>query len=98
MPDIERELASLREMAFGGSRPKKAAEPSTTIFAQGEGTAEVPRRVLEKASGMLVDLKLVGDGGNHFVPGAIKVELPPLERGSRARVRIEIELVEGEDG
>jgi signal recognition particle receptor subunit beta len=97
MPDIERELASLREMAFGAGPAKKdkKAEASTTVFAQGEGKAEVPWAVLEKVSGMLVDLKLVGDGGNHFVPGAIKVELPAIERGARAKVRLEIELVEG---
>ena len=97
MPDIERELASLREMAFGGGRAKKAREASTTIFAQGEGKAEVPRGVLEKASGMLVDLKLVGDGGNHFVPGAVRVELPAIERGARAKIRLEIELVEADE-
>jgi hypothetical protein len=45
---------------------------------------------------MLVDLKLVGDGGNHFVPGAVKVELPAIERGARAKIRLEIELVEAE--
>ena len=94
MPDIERELASLREMAFGGAKKaKKAEEASTTILAQGEGKAEVPRGVLEKASGMLVDLKLVGEGGNHFVPGAVKLELPGIERGARVKVRLEIELV-----
>jgi len=47
---------------------------------------------------MLVDLKLVGDGANHFIPGAIKVELPPIEPGARAKVRLEIELTEEDDG
>ena len=95
-PDIERELVKLREMAFGRGRSRKAEEPSTTIFAKGEGTAEVPKGVLGKASGILVDLKLVGDGANHFIPGAIKVELPPIEPGARAKVRLEIELSEKE--
>ena len=95
-PDIERELGKLREMAFGRGRPKKAEEPSTTIFAEGEGTAEVPKGVLGKALGILVDLKLVGDGANHFIPGAVKVELPAIESGARAKVRLEIELIEEE--
>ena len=95
-PDIERELGKLREMAFGLGRSKKAEEPSTTIFAEGEGTAEVPKGVLGKASGILVDLKLVGDGANHLIPGAIKVELPAIEPGARAKVRLEIELIEEE--
>lgn len=94
-PDIERELVKLREMAFGRG-PKKAEEPSTTIFAEGEATAEVPKGVLGKASGILVDLKLVGGGANHFIPGAIKVELPAIEPGARAKVRLEIELTEEE--
>ncbi len=99
MPDIERELAKLREMAFGSGRSqkKKAEEPKTTIFAEGAGTARVPKGVLGKISGMLVDVKLVGDGANHFIPGAIKMELPPIERGARAKVRLEIELTEEDD-
>jgi len=102
-PDIERELVKLREMAFGSGRSqkvqeaKKAEESSTTIFAEGEGTAAVPKGVLGKVSGMLVDLKLVGDGANHFIPGAIKVELPAIEPGGRAKVRLEIELMEEEE-
>ena len=91
-------LVKLREMAFGRGRSKEAEEPSTTIFAEGEGTAAVPKGVLGKVSGMLVDLKLVGDGANHFIPGAIKVELPPIEAGARAKVRLEIELTEEDDG
>ena len=107
MPDIERELANLREMAFGSGRsqksqeaqkPQQSEEASTTIFAEGEATARVPKGVLGKASGILVDLKLVGDGANHFIPGAIKVVLPPIEPGARAKVRLEIELTEEYDG
>ena len=97
-PDIERELVKLREMVFGRGRSKKAEEPSTTIFVEGEGTTEVPKGVLGKASGILVDLKLVGAEANHFIPGAIKVELPPIEPGARAKVRLEIELTEEDDG
>jgi hypothetical protein len=97
-PDIERELVKLREMAFGTGRSKKAEDPSTTILVEGEATAVVPKGVLGKASGILVDLKLVGDGANHFIPGAIKVGLPAIEPGARAKVRLEIELREEEDG
>jgi hypothetical protein len=86
-------------MAFGTSRShqKKSKESSTTIFAQAEGTAEVPKGVLGRASGVVVDLKLVGDGANHSIAGAIKVELPPIEPGAKAKLRLDIELSEAQD-
>ena len=98
-PDIERELAKLREMAFGTSRSreKKSKESSTTVFAQAEAIAEVPQGVLGRASGVVVDLRLVGDDASHSIAGAIKVELPPIEPGGTAKLRLEIELKEARD-
>lgn len=98
--DIERELSSLREMAFGKPQKQEPVDPSTTVFAEGDGAAVLPRGTFDKASGVLVDLKIVGDDVNLAVPGAIRIELPPVEPGARAKLRLEIELTEeeGSDG
>jgi hypothetical protein len=90
--DIERELESLRSMAFGGSREKRGAPSAALISARGE--ALVPRAALEKASGLVVDLRLVAEGMSHPVPGVVRVELPPHSPGEKARLKLEIELQE----
>lgn len=98
--DIERELSKLREMAFGGtpaSAKPTTAESAATVLASAEGAAAVPRDVLRKATGVLVDLKVVGDDASHTIPHAVKVELPEIEPGGTAKIRFEIELSEEEE-
>jgi hypothetical protein len=95
--DIERELESLRAMAFGASRDQRDAQGSETLLSA-RGDALVPRSALEKASGLVVDLRLVAEGMSHPVPGVVRIELPPHRKGAKARLKLEIELQEdGED-
>ncbi|MGH9335972.1 MAG: GTP-binding protein [Vicinamibacteria bacterium] len=91
--DIERELEQLRQMAFGAPRSRKPPPPSTLLLT-GKGTALVPAETLARASGLAVDLKLVADGSTHVAPAVVRIELPPHERGGRARLSLEIEIGE----
>jgi signal recognition particle receptor subunit beta len=91
--DIERELEKLRRMAFGSARGKKA-ESAPSAVVTGKGKARVPADVLAKASGVVVDLRLVSEGSSHVAPGVVRIELPPAEEGSRKRLELEIEIEE----
>jgi hypothetical protein len=89
--DIERELEKLRRMAFGGARGKKS-DSAPPLVLTGKGSAQVPADALAKASGVFVDLRLVSEASSHSSPGVVRIELPPRERGTRTRLRLEIEL------
>jgi hypothetical protein len=93
--DIEQELRKLRELAFGAAPPKKG-EPPATSFVQGKGRAAVTTGALEKTSGVVVDLKLLGEGFSESVPGVLRVEMPPRQTGERVKLRLEIELTDSE--
>jgi signal recognition particle receptor subunit beta len=93
--DIERELEKLRRMAFGTARGKKAESSPPTILT-GKGSAQVPADILAKASGVVVDLRLVSEGASHGAPGVVRIELPPREKGARTRLQLDIEI--SEDG
>lgn len=97
--DIERELVKLRELAFGGIKTggKPVEESTTTVRASAEGAAKVPKGLLAKASGVFADLKIVGDDASHTISGAVKVDLPKIEPGSRAKIRFEVELSETDE-
>ena len=94
--DIDRELSNLREMAFGTAKAKKkeGAKQDNEVLVEGAAVIEVPTKVLEKTLGVVVDLKLVGDDTNHTVLKAIRVELPPREKGTKTRLRLELDLTE----
>jgi len=95
--DIERELLKLREMAFADRRGnREAPEKSKTDYLEATGKVAAPREALMKATGVLVDLKLVGAGPSHVIPGVVKLELRPHEPGALTRLRLEIELSEDE--
>ena len=96
--DIDRELSSLREMAFGTAKGKKRKVPKggREVLVEGAAIVEVPAKVLEKTSGVVVDLQLVGDDTHHTVLKAIRVELPPPEKGTRTRLRLDLDLTEPE--
>lgn len=96
--DIDRELSNLREMAFGTAKGKKKKVPKggREVLVEGAAVVEVPAKVLEKTSGVVVDLQLVGDDTHHTVLKAIRVELPPPEKGTRRRLRLELDLTEPE--
>ena len=89
--DIERELEKLRRMAFGGARGKKS-DSAPPLVLTGKGSVQVPADALAKASGVFVDLRLVSEASSHSSPGVVRIELPPRERGTRTRLRLEIEL------
>jgi hypothetical protein len=89
--DIERELEKLRRLALGG-RGKKPESPP--LLLSGKGAAPVPADALSKATGVLVDLRFVSDGSSHGAPGVIRIELPPREKGARARLQLEIDIEE----
>ncbi|HLE69728.1 MAG TPA: hypothetical protein VJH87_08610, partial [Vicinamibacteria bacterium] len=91
--DIERELEKLRRMAFGGGRGKKT-ESIPPLVLNGKGSAQIPADALAKASGILVDLRLVSEASSHSSPGVVRIELPPREKGARTRLRLEIEIEE----
>jgi len=91
--DIERELEKLRRMAFGGARGKKT-ESIPPLVLNGKGSAQIPADALAKASGILVDLRLVSEASSHSSPGVVRIELPPREKGARTRLRLEIEIEE----
>jgi signal recognition particle receptor subunit beta len=91
--DIERELEKLRRMAFGGARGKKT-ESSPPVVLTGKGSARVPADALAKASGVVVDLRLVSEASSHGAPGVVRIELPPREKGARTRLQLEIEIEE----
>jgi hypothetical protein len=94
--DIERELEKLRQMAFGGARGKKSDSASPLVLTA-KGSAQVPADALAKASGVVVDLRLVSEASSHSAPGVIKIELPAREKGRSTRLRLEIEI-EGDRG
>jgi signal recognition particle receptor subunit beta len=91
--DIERELEKLRRMAFGGARGKKT-ESIPPLVLNGKGSAQIPADALAKASGILVDLRLVSEASSHSSPGVVRIELPPRKKGARTRLRLEIEIEE----
>jgi mutual gliding-motility protein MglA len=91
--DIERELEKLRRMAFGGARGKKSESPPPLVLT-GKGSARFPADALEKASGLVADVRLVSEDSSHSSPGVVKIELPPREKGARTRLRLEIEIEE----
>jgi signal recognition particle receptor subunit beta len=91
--DIERELEKLRRLAFGGARGRKT-EPAPPIVLTGKGSARVPVNALEKASGVVVDLRLVSEASTHSSPGVLRIELPPREKGVRTRLQVDIEIEE----
>ncbi|MGH9391885.1 MAG: hypothetical protein ACRD1Z_19965, partial [Vicinamibacteria bacterium] len=91
--DIERELEKLRQMAFGGARGKKT-EPKPPVVLTGKGSAQVPADSFAKASGVVVDLRLVSETSSHTSPGVVRIELPPREKGVRTRLELEIEIEE----
>jgi signal recognition particle receptor subunit beta len=95
--DIERELEKLREMAFGGARSKKGAAPGPAISLTGKGTASIPSEVWSAATGLVVDVRLVGEGSSHTAPGVVRLELPPRAPGESGRVRLEIDLESEKD-
>jgi mutual gliding-motility protein MglA len=96
--DVERELEALRAMALGTGRVKKAAEPPPTLIVAAKGKAAVPKGAITRANGLVVDVKLVGDGMSHASTGVIRCEMPPHEAGERrARLRLEVELQEDDD-
>jgi signal recognition particle receptor subunit beta len=95
--DVERELQRLREIAFGGSRGRKEPLPPPVVFLTGKGAARAPGTSLSKASGVVVDLRLVSEGTSHAIPGVIKVELPARTGPEALRLKLEIELQEGGD-
>jgi hypothetical protein len=82
-------------MAFGTARGKKAESSPPTILT-GKGSAQVPADILAKASGVVVDLRLVSEGASHGAPGVVRIELPPREKGARTRLQLDIEI--SEDG
>ncbi len=92
--DIERELEKLRRMALGTGRGKKAEPPPLVL--RGKATASIPAEALEKASGVMVDLRFVSESSSHPAPGVVRIELPPREKGARTRLQLEIEI--DEDG
>ena len=96
--DIDRELSNLREIAFGTAKAKKKEGPKRgkAVLVEGAAVVEVPTEVLEKTSGVVVDLKLVGDDTHHTVLKAIRVELPPREEGTKTRLRLELDLTESD--
>jgi signal recognition particle receptor subunit beta len=91
--DIERELEKLRRMAFGGARGKKS-DSTPPLVLTGKGSTQIPANVLAKASGVVVDLRLVAGASSHSSPGVARIELPPREKGTRTRLRLEIEIEE----
>jgi hypothetical protein len=91
--DIERELEKLRRMAFGGARRKKS-DSAPPLVLTGKGSAQIPADALAKASGIVVDLRLVSEASSHSSPGVVRIELPPREKGARTRLRLEIEIEE----
>ncbi len=91
--DIERELEKLRRMAFGGARGRKN-ESAPPMVLSGKGSAQVPPEALAKASGVVVDLRLVSEGASHSAPSVARIELPPHQKGARTRLRLEIEIEE----
>ncbi len=92
-PDVERELEKLRRMAFGGARGRKTEAPPPAVVT-GRGSVRVPADALAKASGVVVDLRLVTEGSSHPALGVVRVELPPREGASRTRLQLEIEIEE----
>ena len=94
--DIDRELSNLREMAFGTAKAKKKKGPKEDekVLVEGAAVVEIPAKVLEEASGVVVNLKLVGDDTHYTVSKAIRVELPPREKGTQTRLRLELDLTE----
>ena len=91
--DIERELDKLRSMAFGGARGKKT-ESAPPLVLTGKGSARIPAHVLAKASGIIVDLRLVSETSSQSSPGVVRIELPPREKGARTRLKLDIEIEE----
>jgi len=91
--DIERELEKLRRMAFGGARGKKS-DSAPPVVLKGKGSAQVPADALAKASGVVVDLRLVSEASSHSSPGVVKIELPAREKGTRTLLRLDIEIEE----
>ena len=92
--DIERELEKLRRMAFGGTRGRKDEPAPPSLILSGKGRAQVPAEAMAKASGVVVDLRVVGDGSSHNAPSVAKIDLPPRQKGARTRLRLEIEIEE----
>jgi signal recognition particle receptor subunit beta len=95
--DVERELERLREIAFGGARGRKEPLPPPVVFLTGKAAARAPGSSLSKASGVVVDLRLVSEGMSHSIPGVIKVELPRRTGPEGLRLKLEIDLQEGGD-
>jgi signal recognition particle receptor subunit beta len=95
--DVERELERLREIAFGGPRVKKEPPPPPVVFLTGKAAARAPGSSLSRASGVLVDLRLVSEGLSQAIPGVLRVELPPRTGAEQLRLKLEIELQEGGD-
>ena len=93
--DIERELEKLRLLAFGGGRGKKA-DSAPPVVLTGKGSAQIGAEALEKASGVVVDLRFVSETSSHSVPGVVGIELPPREKGARTRLHLDIEIEEEE--
>jgi hypothetical protein len=89
--DIERELEKLRRMAFGERTPRKG-EARASVTVKGKGSLHLPPATLAKASGILVDLRLVSGSSAQPVPGVVRIELPPGEKGLRTRLELEIEI------
>jgi signal recognition particle receptor subunit beta len=91
--DIERELEKLRRMAFGGARGR-TTEATAALVLNGKGSTRIPADALAKASGVLVDLRLVSETSSHSSPAVVRIELPPREKGARTRLLLEIEIEE----
>jgi signal recognition particle receptor subunit beta len=98
--DIERELESLRRIATGkNSRPSAPKEvPSAEAITQGLHDRMVrirlPRHVLNRASHLLMDLKVAAQGNFHRVGDSVKIEIPPGRGGKKTRFSIVFEMEE----
>lgn len=94
--DIERELGELRDMAFGKDRSAEKTIPPPEVLVLGEGKIKAPADVLQKATGLILDVRIVGEGAGpgHNVSGAVRVELPPHRPGEHKRLRVELDLAE----
>jgi len=95
--DIERELEKLRRLAFGGARGRKT-ESVPPLVLTGKGSAQVPADALAKASGVVVDLRLVSEGSSLSLPAVVRIELPPRDKGARTRLHLDIEIEEDGGG
>lgn len=101
--DIERELEELRRIAWGKKPPTAVGKaPPIEVVHKGDYESgirvKLPRNVLEKASHLIMELKIGSKTTAHRIVDPLRFELPPRSEKRGKQLIVTFELEEDDNG